>query len=147
MWRLISACNILPLLLPDDALQICRVHLQKNVSVLDSVTPSTEEGLSRSKLAAGITDTKPRHLPAPPRRCFGFLTYPPQHVWLRATGIWRLQAEGCITLPSRCLFLFDSLHLFKISETFLASHQPLIWGGDFPESGMVHIPSSDTAEQ
>lgn len=68
MWCLIFACNILPLLLPDDALQTCRVHLQKNVSVLDCVTPSTEEGLSHSKLAAGITKTKPRHLPALLRR-------------------------------------------------------------------------------
>lgn len=80
MWCLIFACNILPLLLPDDALQTCRVHLQKNVSVLDCVTPSTEEGLSHSKLAAGITKTKPRHLPALLRRCFGFPVDPPQHV-------------------------------------------------------------------
>lgn len=32
---------------------------------------------SHSKWAAGITKTKPRHLPAPPRRCLGF---PPWHV-------------------------------------------------------------------
>lgn len=147
MWCLIFACNILPLLLPDDALQTCRVHLQKNVSVLDCVTPSTEEGLSHSKLAAGITKTKPRHLPALLRRCFGFPVDPPQHVWLRPADIWRPQAGGCVTLPRYCLFLFDSLHLYKISKTFLASHQPLIWSGDFPACDMVHIPSLDTAKQ
>lgn len=125
-------CNILPLFLPDDPLQTCRVHLHKSVSVLDCVTPSTKEGLSHSKLATGIMKTKPRHLPAPLRRCFGFPAYPPQHMWVRAASIWRPQEGGCVRLPRHCLFLFDSFHLYKITEIFLASHQALIWSGDFP---------------
>lgn len=138
------ACNILPLLLPDDPRQTCRVHLHKNVSVLDCVTPSTEEGLSHSKLAAGITKTKPRHLQAPPRRCFGFPAYPPQHVWLRSASIWRPQEEGWVTLPRRCLFLFDSLHLYKITDIFgITPSFDFKWG--FPCA--VHVPSPDTVKQ
>lgn len=87
---------------------------------------------SHSKWAAGITKTKPRHLPAPLRRCLGFPEYPPWHAWLRPTSIWRPQAAGCRMLPRWCLFLFDSLHLYKMAEAFLASHQALIWSGDFP---------------
>lgn len=84
-----SACNILLFLLPHDPLQTCRVHLHKNFSVLDCVTSSTEEGLSHSKLAAGIMKAKPRHLPALPRHCFAFPAYPPWHVWLSPASIWR----------------------------------------------------------
>lgn len=87
---------------------------------------------SHSKRAAGITKTKPRHLPAPLRHCLGFPAFPPWHVWLRPRRIWRPQAQGCRTLLRWCLLWFDSLHLYEITETFLASHQALIWSGDFP---------------